>query len=275
MHLDIQNQSYIELVTALYFITILIFYIVVSIIEHKSRRIYYLKRRKKFVYASFIVTSVPVIISCFVKEMITPFFTYQITMFAISLVINYILIFGVTIVKFKDYEIKDDVTSHINLLSESVYVSGQVSTEIRTFSKLLLKLSKKEIDTLRKYSIECFNIYWMEYIASYVKKNKVKLEILDFEKNKAGKYINEKQLLDIVRTDVLWYNKNNYNKLLNNIRNQTYTKISNEMYVIPLLTNHYNSVLIVRPNRELHDIEITYFFVTYFMLNQMIISNNS
>lgn len=272
MNLNILNQSYIELVTALYFITILIFYIVVSIIEHKSRRIYYLKRRKKFVYASFIVTSIPVIISCFVKDMVTPFFTYQITMYAVSLVIDYILIFGVTIVKFKDYEIKDDVTSHINLLSESVCISGQVSTEIRTFTKLLLKLSPKEIGTLRKYSIENLNIYWMEYIASYVKKNKVKLEILDFEKNKAGKYINENQLLDIVRTDVLWYNKNNYNKLINNIRNQTYTKISNEMYVIPLLTNHYNSVLIVRPNRELHDIEITYFFVTYFMLNQMIIS---
>ncbi|MGB8456045.1 MAG: hypothetical protein WCD89_27495 [Anaerocolumna sp.] len=254
------SQTHSELVMFFYFLSMLIFMIILFALKGRDKNII---NKKKFLFQAitFIITMAFIIISSLVSDMMQPVFWYQIAIGITSLIIYTLCINNLNISKVAGIEFGESSETYKQLITYSE-LADKVSACMTDFTSII---TSDIINQLKYCNNEDLTKIWAYAINSYIKTGKL-LEInFYFE---LSPDILKNYITNIVSEKKLWYNKSEINEFVNDIQNNKVVKLQTTLYLIPV-----DDVLIyIKSKRSFEKVDVEFIINTFRTINLLKIS---
>lgn len=257
------NQAQVELVLMSYFVTLLIYMLIVFVLKKKNKKslsIYLLKHKDTFYTITYAIFLIYVVAGCTVYHMVDNIVVYFGTMLVAAVLLNYLFILGYGLKKIKDVEFSE-VTDTYNTLIEYTEISDELIVYMTDFINYIGCLDEDEISDLDFYS---FCVKWIEFIQDYIKKRIKSYEYdssrLDIES--LANYIREKNSVH-----KLWYTDKAIKKFAEQLHNGEEVVLASNIRIIPLASKRFRGFVFVEGKKDLLDCDKFFLLNTFNILS--------
>lgn len=255
------TQSQVEKVLVFYFLTLLVYMVVVfvlKILHKKTLGVFMLKYKDIFSSITYGILCVYLIMGCMVWQVVNNLLIYLGGMLAAAIIVNYLFILGYNLKKFKDFEFSA-VTDTYAEITEYCETSDRIMKNMADFVSYIHCLDEDDISDM---NFEAFCSNWVSCIQDYLNDRISSIEYDLLVKNKAKilNYIKDKN-----EKECLWHSDTILDRFADKLLEGEEVVLTNNIRIIPILSKRYTCYIYVKGNSDIKDFD-KYFLVNTFSI---------
>lgn len=259
----LNGQAQVELVLMSYFITLLIYMLIVFVLKKKNKKslsIYLLKHKDTFCTITYVVFLFYVVAGCTVRYIVDNIVVYFGTMLVAAVLLNYLFILGYGLKRFKDIEFSA-VTDIYDTLIEYTENSDKLVAYMTEFVNYIGCLDEDQISDL---DFNSFCLRWIEFIQDYIR---ARIKSYEYDSSRLDvesltNYIREKNSVH-----KLWYTEKAIKKFGENIYNGEEVVLASNIRIIPLSSKRFRGFVFVEGEKDLLDYDKFFLLNTFNILS--------
>lgn len=253
-------QTKAEVFLSAFFLTLLVYMIIVFWIKQKHKKtisIFMLKRKNLLCGITYLVTVGYMAAGCLVLKILDNVLVYLGVMILAALAVNYLFILGYGVKKLKDLEFSD-VTDTYSEITDYCELADRITGYISDFVSFLSCIDEDEIGG---YSFELFNNTWSDMIQDYLKERINKLEYIRQNKDK-------KVLFNYIRNLCIdmWYEDEQIKAFVEELCLGNEVILDASKRLIPITSKRFSCIIYIEANettKQILDIDRNFIVNTY------------